>query len=279
MLSGALPKQIEALVDSLRKRENVPVSLTEVAAVTEVLIKTMQMYFRSVDLRIYQECQSLSEYISNARREIAALQPENTKGASIPRAGKELDAIVRATEEATNTIMEAAEVIMAADGDDLETYKATVQGEVMRIFEACSFQDITGQRISKVVETLSYIEHRANDLKNILGIDLKEIQASDRDPADDSHLMSGPALDGEGIDQTEVDALLAGKQPAATPTPQLAPTPKPAAPAADKAAKPQEVNGRSAKRGRVTEGEVEKIEMPKDKDGRTTQADIDALFN
>ena len=273
MLSGALPKQIEALVDSLRKRENVPVSLTEIAAVTEVLIKTMQMYFRSVDLRIYQECQSLSEYISNARREIAALQPENTKGASIPRAGKELDAIVRATEEATNTIMEAAEVIMAADGDNLEGYKATVQGEVMRIFEACSFQDITGQRISKVVETLSYIEHRANDLKNILGIDLKEIQASDPEPDDDRNLMSGPALDGEGINQGEVDALMAG----ATPPP---PTPAPAlAPAqAEKKAKPQDVSGRPTKRGRVTEGEVEKIDLPKDKDGRTSQADIDALF-
>lgn len=244
MLSTALPKQIEALVDALRKRDEDHVSLREVAAITEVLIKTMQMYFRSVDLRIYQECQSLTDYISNARREIASLQPEDSGGANIPRAGKELEAIVAHTEVATNTIMSAAEEIMSADTSDATAYQTAVQDAVMRIFEACSFQDITGQRISKVVETISYVEQRANELKNLLGVEVME-NASTENPAereDGRHLMDGPALQGEGIDQDAVDALM-DVAPAAAP--------QTAAPAAEK-------------------GE--------DGEKRTTQADIDALF-
>ena len=246
MLSTALPKQIEALVDALRKRDEDHVSLREVAAITEVLIKTMQMYFRSVDLRIYQECQSLTDYISNARREIASLQPEKAGMASMPRAGKELEAIVAHTEEATNTIMSAAEEIMAADTADPATYQTMVQNAVMRIFEACSFQDITGQRISKVVETISYVEQRANELKNLLGVEATETTPAEEpeEREDGRHLLGGPALKGEGIDQDTVDALME-----VTPAPQAA-----AAPATPPAAAP-------------------------DGEKRTTQADIDALFN
>lgn len=210
MVGGALNGQIRALVDNLRDKSEASIALSEVAAVTEVLIKTMQLYFRSIDMRIYEECQSLSDYIINARREIAALQPENLEGARIPRAGKELDAIVKQTETATNTIMEAAEEIMAIEAADLGSYQDQVQGAVMRIFEACSFQDITGQRISKVVETLQYIERRALELKTILNVDDHQDAAPSEPEADeDKALLSGPALEGEGIDQAEVDALLA----------------------------------------------------------------------
>lgn len=151
MLSEELPGQVERLVDHLRKNKDSPISLTDVASVTEVLIGSMQAFFESIDTSIYTECQSLNEYIANARTEIATLSGgEVTEDTGIDRAGLELDAIVQATEDATNTIMNAAEEIMGADLSD-EGGQASVQDAVMRIFEACSFQDITGQRISKVV--------------------------------------------------------------------------------------------------------------------------------
>ena len=74
------------------------------------------------------------------------------------------------------TIMEAAEEIMGADPSDSDAYTATTQDAVMRIFEACSFQDITGQRISKVVETLSHIEKRVMELRNLLGVTEEDIE-------------------------------------------------------------------------------------------------------
>ncbi len=295
MPQAMLSQQIEALVDSIRRKEQSVISLTEVAAVTEVLMKTMQLFFRSVDLRIYEECQSLSDYISNARKEIVALQPENLEGARIPRAGKELDAIVKQTEVATNTIMEAAEEIMAADDDDLDIYKAKVQDAVMRIFEACSFQDITGQRISKVVDTLQYIEKRANELKQIMDIDLVRDQAiaapeADQEIDEDKALLSGPALDGEGIDQAEVDALL---ETAFETAPAV--KPQPAKKTATKTESTKSNTTKPSKPGKPKAAAKTKDEAPESpahasdqttaqataqtSAGITTQADIDALFN
>jgi chemotaxis regulatin CheY-phosphate phosphatase CheZ len=291
MRLGGLPEQIETLVTHLRKREDNPPSLTEVAAVTEILIRTMESFFRSVDIKIYQECQNLSDYISNARKEIAALEPENPDNARIPRAGKELDAIVRATEEATNTIMEAAEEIMSADISEIDAYQQTVNEAVMRIFEACSFQDITGQRISKVVETLTYIEQRAKDLRALMDVTGIHHHAAVEEKSEDEKLLNGPALEGEGIDQSEVDALLNGEAKSApAPLAEKAPAAaKPSAPAkpAPVAKKPAaEKNGVKAaaalKPVMVKVEKVEKVEkideLPASESGHTTQDDIDALF-
>ncbi|WP_417459860.1 protein phosphatase CheZ [Kordiimonas sp.] len=233
MTSEKLPKQIELLVDSLRKQNTAQLSLTDVASVTEVLIGTMSVFFKSIDTSIYRECRSLSDYISNARKEIASLQPGDLESARIPRAGLELDAIVQQTEEATNTIMEAAEEIMGLDAADTDNYVAKSQDAVMRIFEACSFQDITGQRISKVVETLSHIEKRVLELRNLLGVTEEDIeqakaeQTEEKTASGDKALLSGPALDGEGIDQTAVDALMGGAAAAEAPAPAPAPAPPP----------------------------------------------------
>ena len=246
MLPDELPKQIEALVDHLRAEPDATRSLSDIASVTEVLIGTMQAFFRSIDTSIYRECRALSEYISNARSEIAALQPGNLETDRIPRAGMELDAIVQQTEEATNTIMAAAEEIMGADTSDAEAYQALVQDAIMRIFEACSFQDITGQRISKVVQTLAHIETRVAELRDLLGVTEDDIAAARAEESDDpdKDLLRGPALQGEGIDQSEVDALMGGE-------------------AADKAEQPAPAEPET------TEAASEDID----------QTDIDALFD
>ena len=75
---------------------------------------------------------------------------------------------MQATETATNTIMECAEALMAADASDPAAYKALVDEKMMVIFEACSFQDITGQRIAKVVETLQHIEQRVARFADVM---------------------------------------------------------------------------------------------------------------
>ncbi len=152
---------------------------------------------------LYRDCCDLANYIANARREIAAMRPNDLKDKKIPRAGMELDAIVKATEEATDTIMSATEQIMQE-----ATESTAVTDACMRIFEACSFQDITGQRITKVVKTLEYIETRLDNLHTAWGPDLgiDEPEADDLDA--DAILLNGPQLEGEGVDQDDVDALL-----------------------------------------------------------------------
>lgn len=228
MSSEELSRQIEALVDNLRTNRDTPMSLVDIAAVTEVLIATMSAFYRSIDTKVYREFRDLSEYILNARHEIAVLQPTNLETDHIPRAGMELDAIVKATEEATNTIMESAEAIMGADPSDAAAFQEVVNDNIMQIFEACSFQDITGQRISKVVNTLSYIEQRVTDLRDLMGITEDEIVAlGTEQPTDideDKALLRGPSLEGEGIEQSDVDALMGGESEVSAP--QQAPTEK-----------------------------------------------------
>ncbi len=208
--------RLSGLVDHLRGGDDEKLSLADVASVTEVLIATMDSYFRSIDTSIYRECRSLSDYISNARLEIAALSPKDLENARIPRAGLELDAIVQQTEEATNTIMTAAEEILGGLGSDMEENRDSIEAAVMQIFEACSFQDITGQRISKVVSTLSHIEQRVKDLRDLMGVTDEHIEAAQTDSTSpgahsSDALAQGPSLEGEGIDQSEVDSLLGGE--------------------------------------------------------------------
>lgn len=110
MKSEDLKDHISSLVDRLREDDNASVTLPEVAAATEVLLSTMRRYFYSIDTDLYREFRFLSEYIDNAKGEIAKLRPTEIKGKRLPRAGRQFDAVVKATEEASQTIMEAAAV-------------------------------------------------------------------------------------------------------------------------------------------------------------------------
>lgn len=212
--SAELPRRIDELVQLLRSRDERSISLVDVASVTGILISTMQAYFSSIDTSIYTEFADLSKYIDQARKDIAALQPADLSGGHIPRAGQELEAIVESTEDATNTIMQAAEEIMAADTGDTLAYQELVGDAVTRIFEACSFQDITGQRISKVVETFTYIEARLNKVAKLIeGVEGLKPEAPEEETAAErrkrEQILHGPALKGDGQDQNEVDALMA----------------------------------------------------------------------
>ena len=220
MSSGLLPDHIEPLVDRLRAGDHLPIALPDVAAVTEILMRSLESYFKSIDLTLYKECKDLADYIEDARAEISSLSPDHDNSAGIPRAGQELDAIVEATESATDTIMQAAEDLMSFDTEDFDEYKNHINDEVMKIFEACSFQDITGQRISKVVKTLNHVEDRVSKLISILGITSDSSTSNGAKPiidpetgelngeSNDEDLLNGPALAGEGIDQGEIDSLL-----------------------------------------------------------------------
>jgi chemotaxis regulatin CheY-phosphate phosphatase CheZ len=165
-----------------------------------------------------EELREMSSYIVQTRREIAALRPMDAGANRIMAATGELDAIVSATERATSDILNCAERIqelamkLPRDGA-VAAISDEIQGQVTEVLTACSFQDITGQRTTKVVNTLRYIEQRVNSMIEIWGVDgqapaagATQFDLEDRRP--DAHLMHGPATDG-GPSQAEVDALFA----------------------------------------------------------------------
>ena len=200
----------DRLVDFLKqKRENV--TFHDIISLAEVAAQSLQGFFQAMDAKVYRELREIAGYIESMRHEIGALQVNDLKNSRIPAAGEELGAIVQATEAATNTIMECAETLMGADASDPAAYKALVDENMMVIFEACSFQDITGQRIAKVVETLQHIEERVSRFADVM--QAKDIQGflteQERERAErkEKFLLHGPQLAGGGVDQSAVDQM------------------------------------------------------------------------
>ncbi|KAA0583460.1 protein phosphatase CheZ [Azospirillum sp. B21] len=180
-----------------------------------------------------RELMEMAASIEQARREVAALRPPDGSGDKILSATNELDAIVISTERASFEILNAAERLMdlagklRASGAD-PTMCGEIDTQVNDIFTACSFQDLTGQRTSKVVNALRYIEQRVMAMISIWGEDglagivVKEEQTDSRP---DAHLLNGPQLDGHGVSQADVDSMF--DSPVAAPVPAPAPPPPP----------------------------------------------------
>ncbi len=160
-----------------------------------------------------KELLEISAHIQQTRQEIAALRPDQAGGSRIVLATSELDAIVSATERATYDILNGAERIQAAvlklpDSPDIDPIAAEIGNQATEIMTSCSFQDLTGQRISKVVNALRYIETRINAMIEIWGVDenTKAAAAPPMDTRPDAHLLHGPQLEG-AADQNEIDSL------------------------------------------------------------------------
>lgn len=174
------------------------------------------------DVRV--EIAQMVRVIAKTKQEIAQIKhPFATDSDDqLGRAHSELDEIVMATEQATQTILEATEKmessmsgIAAMAEDDQEMLEAIdgLNDQITNILEACNFQDITGQRITKVVKTVRFIEDRILAMIAIWGAqafeDLPvntEEGEEGAEPGDEA-LLQGPQLGNEGITQAEIDAL------------------------------------------------------------------------
>lgn len=200
--------RVRAYVDAKRSGE---ATFSDVVALAEITADSMQTFFSTIDKTIYGELREIADYITTMRSEIALLHAGEMQAARIPKAGEHLGAIVVATEKATNQIMECAEAMLNAEGQDEKTYKALVNDKVMSIFEACSFQDLTGQRIARVVETLEHIEARVGRFAAAVdpGGEASSVAEDAREARARELLLNGPQSAGVAIDQSDIDALMA----------------------------------------------------------------------
>ena len=162
------------------------------------------------------EIRAMSLAIQQTKSEIAALRPHNSEDDRLMVVTQELDAIVTATEGATNTILEAAEKVDALAeqiegmGTDSASHQAAsdIRDTVVNMFEACNFQDITGQRISKVVKTLQFIEERVNKMIEIWGAEgFADVGHSQEEIDEEAALLNGPQLANQGVSQADIDKL------------------------------------------------------------------------
>ncbi len=169
------------------------------------------------------ELDAIYDAIAQTKREIATLHnTTGSEGEEMTRVTNELDAVVHGTEGATETILSSAEYIdetantlsARLTGQDADM-AVDIQENVIKIFEACNFQDLTGQRITKVVGTLRFVEDRIMQMMDIWGgiesfkdIETEELHAAKEG---DAALLNGPALesDTDVASQDDIDALFA----------------------------------------------------------------------
>jgi chemotaxis protein CheZ len=165
--SGEIGRRVAALAKS-----GPGLDPADIKEVVESVLASMDLDLTTGNLKVYSEIQGLAQFIRDLKTEIATLRPDDVTEEHLPAANDELEAVVGATEKATNEIFEAVEAIEALaekmDGKVAEQ----VNEAVTKVYEACSFQDITGQRIGKVVGALQQVEVKMQALLEAFGAEI-----------------------------------------------------------------------------------------------------------
>jgi chemotaxis protein CheZ len=197
-------------------REGAP---THEVAEARALLETYRAQIEQC-AKLKVELDLIHDTIDRTKREIAVLHGKSFDGHEMAKVNGELGAVVGGTEQATQQILEAAESIDQAasalskvNSPEQQTILGEeIQERIISIYEACNFQDLTGQRISKVMTTMKFIETHINVMMEIWGgVDaIKAHAPAIIDTRDgDTKLINGPKLDGDAghVSQDDIDAL------------------------------------------------------------------------
>lgn len=205
-LETTLHQKIRLANDAVKQ----PMTSEDITSIVRDVVSSLTGDITAADLKFYAELEELANFIRSAKREIAAIKPEEISEDHIPQATDELDAVVGATEEATNKIMDVCDTITGLAGSCSPEVNQQLIDCTTRIYEACNFQDITGQRITKVVQALKFIDLKVEALLAALGeeIGTNREKTKKLKEFDEKDLLNGPQLAHKAIDQDEIDRLL-----------------------------------------------------------------------
>lgn len=197
----------DAMIEALRavadEKGNVPLPLME------KVFRRIQWPTTTPDT-LRQELEEIAGKLEEASQETRELMQAQSHQSDISNATLELDAAIKATEDAANCILDAAELVQARVLDSPLASDEEVNEALMEIITACNFQDLSGQRIRKVVTVLQFI---APKIQNLIAVLLEEgektaaaSQVIGRE-LDDRSLMNGPQLPDKAPTQADIDAL------------------------------------------------------------------------
>ena len=169
------------------------------------------------DDRLKLEISNLSQYIERFRLEIARLN-KGDPDSNFKNMSDHLDAIIEHTDSATHAILQNLEEIsdlvcqIQEKSKDDETNALCDQAmeKTTNAMESCTFQDITGQRVTKIIRSMQFVEERVASMVELMGRDSveKEVSAIEPEPKKDP-LLNGPQLPGNAISQDDIDKLFA----------------------------------------------------------------------
>lgn len=171
--------------------------------------------------KLRSEIYNLFKYIQKMRDEIAQINVRMDERTHFQSVSEHLDEIVASTEHATDSILEKLEEIdtfveeirKSEAGGRVPELCDQINEKTMAAIESCTFQDITGQRVHRIVKSMQFVEERVNAMVDLWGRDdieaLREEFGDMDDRTGDEALLNGPQLPGESISQDEIDKLFA----------------------------------------------------------------------
>lgn len=157
------------------------------------------------------------------RDKVAKLKSADPDADKMLLARQELETVVKSTGTAANEIMNLSDELLAVaekirqgqssgEAANIDDHLSLLEEISTNLLMACEFQDLTGQRINMVTNTLLGLEDLIDDLFQAMDISkgtgkggLDATTADDERP--DTDLLHGPQDEGKGISQDEIDAL------------------------------------------------------------------------
>ena len=168
-------------------------------------------------LALRADLESMKSAIDATKSDIGSLRLADRRGLGVRRVAGELDAVAFSTETAASTILSAIEeierqvaILQAELPPERQASLDIVRDRIVASYEACHFQDLIGQRITKVLGVMKFVEERLDNmieawsgfevLKDFVG----PVPAEER-------LLNGPALPGDAdqVSQKDIDSLFA----------------------------------------------------------------------
>jgi chemotaxis protein CheZ len=164
-----------------------------------------------------RELELIYAAVERSRGAMAAFSADAPDSDRTARTSRELAAIVASTERATQSILQAAEEIDHAAGTLSAALKSghdkglaqDIQERVVQIFEACNFQDLTGQRVAHVLGTLKLLEEHTARLLDIWSSIEAMRSVFGKRREGDRRFLNGPKLaDDRGhSNQNDIDVM------------------------------------------------------------------------
>jgi chemotaxis protein CheZ len=101
--------------------------------------------------------------------------------------------------------------------EDIESRLENNMSMISDSFTQMSFQDLTGQRIKRIITLVSQMEERLKNMLIYFGIRLKEkeknpdisMEELNRVAEEKESEVRGPQRSGQGLDQSDIDDILA----------------------------------------------------------------------
>jgi chemotaxis protein CheZ len=224
--AASLPPSAPAGIHDVLRR------LDDIAAMVQpgqaMVSNIAEAYRREVEevVKLKDEMQAIQQAIAETKRHVVSFHAASSRSVTVNHAAGELGAVVLDTEGATNNILAAAERIEMLAGviqsektkEAMKVRAGEIAGLIMSIYESCNFQDLTGQRITRVCETLSFVEERVNRMAEVWGgldslssIMAQEVETleAEREQLGTHALAAGPAMVGADghVGQDDIDAL------------------------------------------------------------------------